>query len=182
MKTNLKISLMAGLLLAAGLAYSQSPMGGGQCDMMGGGMQGHSMGHRGMGKMDPAKMQAKMDQRHAVLKAQLKITAAQEAAWTTFMDAHKPPAGMMGKPQPAMADMAKLTTPERIDKMKEMRTQRMAEMTAAMDKRADATKTLYAVLTPEQQKTFDAHSMMGQGRGDDKGMGKGMMQPMQPAK
>ncbi len=179
MKTNLKISLVAGLMLAAGLAYSQSPMGGGQCDMMGGGMQGQGMGHRGMGKMDPAKKQAKMDQRHAALKAQLKITASQEAAWTAFMESHKMPAGMMGKQPPAMADMAKLTTPERMDKMKEMRTQRMGEMTAAMDKHAEATKTFYAVLTPEQQKTFDAHSMMGQGRGHGmhKGMGMGAMQP-----
>lgn len=182
MKTNLKISLVAGLMLAAGLAYSQSPMMGGQCDMMGGGMYGQGMGQRGMGKMDPAKMQAMMDQRHAVLKTQLKITATQEAAWTSFLDTHKMPAGMMGKQPPAMADMAdmaKLTTPERIDKMKEMRAQRMGEMTAAMDKRAEATKAFYAVLTPEQQKTFDAHSMMGQGRGQgkQKGMGMGAMQP-----
>ncbi len=185
MKTNLKISLVAGLLLAAGLAYSQSPMGGmggGQCDMMGGGMQGHGMSHRGMGKMDPAKMQAMMDKRHAALKTQLKITAAQEAAWTSFMDSHKMPAGMMGKQPPAMADMAKLTTPERIDKMKEMRTQRMGEMTAAMDKRAEATKVFYAVLTPEQQKVFDAHAMMGKGGMHGSRGGKGPMQPMQPAK
>ena len=32
-----------------------------------------------------------------------------------------------------------------------------------MDKRAQATKTFYAALTPEQQKTFDAeHSKMAQ--------------------
>jgi Spy/CpxP family protein refolding chaperone len=183
MKTNLKISLVAGLLLAAGLAYSQSPMGpmgGGQCDMMGG-MQGQGMmSHRGMGKMDPAKMQAMMDKRHAALKAQLKITAAQETAWTSFLDAHKAPVGMMGKQPAAMADMAKLTTPERIDKMKELRAQRMGEMTAAMDKRAEATKTFYAVLTPEQQKTFDAYDMMGQGRGRGAHNGQGRMQPMQP--
>lgn len=182
MKTNLKISLVAGLLLAAGLAYSQSPMAGAQCDMMGGGMMGHGMSHRGMGKMDPARMQAMMDKRHAALKTQLKITAAQEGAWTSFMDAHKAPAGMMGKQPPAMVDMAKLTTPERIDKMKELRTQRMGEMTATMDKRAEATKVFYAVLSPEQQKTFDAHSMMGQGRGHGARGGKGLMQPMQPAK
>lgn len=178
MKTNLKISLVAGLLLAAGLAYSQSPMGGGmggaQCDMMGQGMS-----HHRMGRADPARMQAMMDKRHAALKAQLKITATQEAAWTSFVDAHKAPAGMMGKQAPAMADMAKLTTPERIDKMKEVRTQRMSEMTTAMDKRADATKALYAVLTPEQQKVFDAHAMMGQGKPGARG-GKGPMQPMQP--
>lgn len=183
MKTNLKISLVAGLLLAAGWAYSASPMGGGQCDMMGG-MQGQGMGQQSMGKMDPAKMQAMMDKRHAALKAQLQLTPAQEAAWTTFTESHKAPGGMMGKQPAAMADMAKLTTPERMDKMKEMRAQRMGEMAAAMDKRMEATKAFYAVLTPEQQKTFDAQEMMGQGhaqgaqgmRGGKHGQ-KGQMQP-----
>ncbi|MDO8320715.1 Spy/CpxP family protein refolding chaperone, partial [Rhodoferax sp.] len=63
------------------------------------------------------------------------------------------------------------------DKMKELRAQHMGEMTAAMDKRAEATKTFYAVLTPEQQKVFDAQSM--QGHRSHRGMrgGKGMMQP-----
>jgi Spy/CpxP family protein refolding chaperone len=178
MKTNLKISLVAGLMLVAGLAYSQAPMAGVQCDMTGphGYMQGQGMSHRGMGRMDTARMQARMDARHAALKATLKLTAAQEPAWTAFVDAHKPPAGMKGLPA-AMPDMAKLTTPERLDKMKELRTQHMGEMTAAMDKRGEATKAFYAVLTPEQQKVFDAQAM--QGRGSHKGMpgGKGMMQP-----
>ncbi len=178
MKTNLKISLIAGLLLAAGLAYSQSPMAGGGCDMIGGGMHGEGMGQRSMGKMDPAKMQAKMqarmDQRHAALKAQLKLTPAQEPAWTAFVASHTLPAGMMGQPA-AMADLAKLPTPERIDKMKEMRAQRMGEMSAAMEKRGEATKVFYAALTPEQQKVFDVHFMQGPGKGKHRGMG--MMQP-----
>ncbi len=178
MKANLKISLIAGLLTAAGLAYAQGPMGGAQCDMTGphGMMQGHGMSQRGMGKMDPAKMQARMDTRHAALKAELKLTAEQEAAWTAFIDTHKMPAGMRAQ-RAVMPDMAKLTTPERLDKMKELRAQHMAEMTAAMEKRAESTKAFYAILTPEQQKLFDAQAM--QGRGSHKGMhgGKGMMQP-----
>ena len=175
MKTHLKISLVAGLLLAAGVAYSQSPMGGGHCDMMGGDMQSQGMGHRGMGKMDPAKMQARRDQRHAALKTQLKLTPAQEPAWTAFVATHTPPAGMVGQPA-AMAGMAKLPTPERIDKMKEMRAQRMGEMTAAMNKRGEATKVFYAALTPEQQKVFDAHAMQGPGMSKGKHGGMGMMQ------
>jgi len=179
MKTNLKISLIAGLLLVAGLAYSQPPMGAGQCDMMGGpqaGMQGPGMNHRGMGKMDPARMQAMVDKRHAALKTQLKLTAAQEPAWAAFIESHKMPAGMMTT-QPAMADMAKLTTPERIDKMKELRAQHMGEMASAMDKRGAATKTFYAALTPEQQKIFDASAMMGQGMGKGKHGGMPGMAP-----
>ena len=177
MKTNLKISLVAGLLLAAGLAYSQAPMADVQCDMTGphGYMQGQGMSRHGMGRLDPAKMQAMMDKRDAALKAQLKLTPAQETAWTAYAASHKLPAGMLGQPS-AMPDLAKLTTPERIDKMKELRAQHISEMTAAMDKRAEATKAFYAVLTPEQQKVFDAQTM--QGRGSHKGMqgGKGMMQ------
>ena len=177
MKTNLKISLVAGLLMAASLAYSQGPMAG-QRDMTGphGAMQGQSMGHHGMGKMDPAKMQVRMEARQAALKAQLKLTPEQEAAWTTFSASHKMPVGMKDQ-QAAMPDLANLTTPERLDKMKELRAQHMGEMTAVMDQRAEATKTFYAVLTPEQQKVFDAQSM--QGRGSHMGMrgGKGMMQP-----
>jgi Spy/CpxP family protein refolding chaperone len=173
MKSSLKISLVTGLLIAAGLAYSQSPMGpmgGGQCDhgMMGEGMQRH-----GMGQGDPAKMQAMMDKRHAALKAQLKLTPAQEGAWTTFTAAMKPPAkAMAGRPDPA--EMAKLTTPERIEKMKAMRAQHMGEMTADMDKRGEAAKVFYAVLTPEQQKVFDAHTMPGHGRSHAGQAGKGM--------
>ena len=188
MKTNLKISLITGLLLVAGLVHAQSPMGGsmggmggGQCDMMGGkqgGMHGPGMGHRGMGQMDPAKMQAMMDKRHAALKTQLKLTAQQEPAWAAFMESHKAPAGMKDKPA-AMADLSKLSTPERIDKMKELRSQHMGEMTAAMDKRGAATKAFYAVLTPEQQKTFDASMMMGRGQGKGKPGGMAPMQPKQ---
>lgn len=162
MKTNLKISLVTGLMLAAGLAYSQPRAGAYQCDMMGphGTMQSHGMAHHGMGKMDPARMQSMMDRRHAALKAQLKLTPAQETAWTTYVASHKAPAGMKGQAA-AMPDLAKLTTPERIEKMKELRAQHMSEMTSAMDKHAEATKAFYAVLTPEQQKVFDAQSMQG---------------------
>jgi hypothetical protein len=173
MKTKLKLSLVAGMLLVAGLAYSQAPMMG---DGMHEGMPGPGMRH-----MDPAKMQAMMDKRHAALKAQLKLTAAQEPAWTAFMEAHKMPMGKMAKPD--MPDMSKLTTPERIDKMKEVRAQRMSDMAAAMDQRGAATKTFYAALTPEQQKLFDAHEMKGHDmKGHGMAMGKGGNTAPAPAK
>ena len=163
MKTSLKLSLIATLLAVAGVAYSQAPMGG-QCDPMMGpgmGMQGLGGHHGRMGNMDPARMQAMMEKRQAVLKAQLKLTPAQEGAWTAFTDAMKPAAVMTPMQRPDPVEMAKLTTPERIDKMKALRDERMKTMTAAMDKRAEATKTFYAALTPEQQKVFDASSMQG---------------------
>ncbi|MEP6963988.1 MAG: Spy/CpxP family protein refolding chaperone, partial [Polaromonas sp.] len=108
----------------------------------------------------PAKMQAWMAKRMGELKAKLQITASQEGAWTTFTAAMQPPASMWERPSAEQrAEYAKLTTPERIDKMRTMRTQRMTDMNAAMDKRGEATKTLYAALSPEQQKAFDAEQL-----------------------
>ncbi|WP_394788146.1 Spy/CpxP family protein refolding chaperone [Rhodoferax sp.] len=106
------------------------------------------MGHR----HDPAEMREHMLKRQAALKAKLNLTAAQEGAWSTFTAALQPPAK---GPRPDRAEFDKLTTPERIDKMRALRTERDAEM----DKRTDATKVFYAVLTPEQQKVFDANAM-----------------------
>ena len=123
-----------------------------------------------MGRDDPAKMQAQMAKRQADMKARLKITSAQEGAWTAFTAAMQPPARMMRGQQPMAdqrADLEKLTTPERIDKMKALRAQRMTDMNAEMDKRGEATKAFYAALSPDQQKTFDAeHRKMGGQRGD----------------
>jgi periplasmic protein CpxP/Spy len=125
--------------------------------------RGHMMG---LGRHDPARMQAMMAKHQTELKAKLKLTPAQEGAWTAFTAAMPPPAHM-GRPSPEQrAELDKLSTPERIDKMRALRTQRMADMSAAMDKRGEATKTFYATLSPEQQKTFDAeHKKMRDGRG-----------------
>lgn len=156
MKPVFKSLIVAGLLATAGFAaYSQGPGGMGMMDHDGGGRMGH------MGQGDPAKMEQMMAKRAAELKAKLKITPAQEGAWTTFTGAMKPPADMMAK-RPDRAEMDKLTTPERIDKMQALRTQHMADMQANMSKRDDATKTFYATLTAEQKKVFDAeHARMG---------------------
>ena len=111
-----------------------------------------------------------MAQRHAKrladLKAQLKLTPAQESAWTTFTTAMQP-----GE-RPARLDrqgMEQLTTPERIDRMRALRAQHAAEA----DRRGEATKTFYAALTPEQQKTFDAQSHRGHRMAGMKGGGEG---------
>jgi periplasmic protein CpxP/Spy len=115
-------------------------------------------GHGGaMGHHDPARMQAMVARHQANLKAQLKITPAQEGAWTTWTAAMQPPARMQPTAE-QRAGMDKLPTPERIDKMRTLRSQRMTEMNARMDQRGQATKTFYAALTPEQQKTFDAET------------------------
>jgi predicted RNase H-like nuclease (RuvC/YqgF family) len=107
--------------------------------------------------MSPAEQQAKMQQRHAerqaALKATLNITTEQEPAWNAFVSRTAPKARMERRAD--REDWAKLTTPERLDKMQA----RQAERAATMTRRMDATRSLYSALSPEQQKQFDAQAM-----------------------
>ncbi|BEP64271.1 hypothetical protein GmRootV213_48250 [Variovorax sp. V213] len=109
-------------------------------------------------RMDPAERMQRMQEhrakRLAALKEKLKLTAAQESAWATFASASQPPAGAR-PPRMDRAEFAKLTTPERLERMQA----RQAERSAMFAKRAEATKTFYAALTTEQKKTFDAETV-----------------------
>ena len=129
------------------------------------GAAGSQGGHRMMGPHDPAAMQAGMARRQADMKARLGITADQEAAWTSFATAMQPPVRPMPAGQPMAgqrAELDRLTTPERVDKMRALRTERMAQMQAEMDKRGEATKAFYAALRPDQKTVFDAeHKLRG---------------------
>ena len=118
----------------------------------------HGMMHKG--DHDPAKWQAKMAQRQAELKAKLQLNASQEGAWNAFAASMTPPARTQQDHAAMRAEMEKLSTPERIDRMKALRAQRDAEM----DKRAEAAKTFYATLNADQKKVFDAQPKRG-GRG-----------------
>lgn len=146
---SLKI-LLSALIAGAGFAaLAQTPPPPPEPPMHHGGAMGHHMG-----RMDPAKMQAMHAKHMAEFKARLKITPAQEASWNSFSDAMKPPAKPMDRPDHAALD--KLTTPERIDKMREFRAKHMAERQAAMEQRENAIKTFYASLSDEQKKVMDA--------------------------
>ena len=165
-KPLLTATLLAGLLAASGfsaLAQSAPPATPGATPTQ-------PQAHRGMRHdqreraMSPERMQQHMARRTADLKARLKIEPAQESAWTTFTEAMKPPADMMQRRDAIRAEMQKLTTPERIDRMRALRTERQARM----DKRGDAVKTFYAALNAEQKKVFDTRPTM-QGRGGQGG-------------
>ena len=126
-----------------------------------------------MGRYDPAKMQEYMAKRQAAMKAKLQITPAQEGAWTAFTTAMQLPSDAGARPGTEQrAELDKLATPQRIDKMRELRSQRMATMTALMDKRGDAAKAFYAALNADQQKVFDAEYKM---HGGYQGVGHGGM-------
>lgn len=106
----------------------------------------------GAGDGMPLRMQAHMKQRAADLQAKLKLSPEQEAAWASYTAAMKPPVQAQ---RPDRAELDKLSTPERLDKMRALRQQHEA----AMDQREQATRTFYAALTPEQKKTFDANTL-----------------------
>ena len=89
-----------------------------------------------------------MEKRAAELHDKLKLNPSQETAWKAYMARMAPEE----RPQrPDRAEFDKLTAPERMEKMlgfMQQREKRMAE-------RVEATKSFYAVLTPEQKKVFD---------------------------
>lgn len=98
-----------------------------------------------------ARMQERMKQRLTEVKQKLRLTPAQEASWENYTAALKP--AQFNRLD--RAEFARLSTPERIDRMRAARAARMAEM----DRRGEATKTFYAALTPEQKKVFDAEAL-----------------------
>jgi protein CpxP len=151
MKSLFKPLLIAALLATAGLSAYAQDAGGPPPGVAG-------MHHRG--PMDPAKMQEMMVKRAAALKAKLNLGATQEGPWATYMAAMQPPADMDARMNPENRkkmhdEWAALTTPQRIDKMHEMKVKRDAEMAT----RGDATKAFYAALSPAQQKVFDTSTM-----------------------
>ena len=176
MKLNLKntliaTSIAAGLFGASAFAVAQNADGSGpKAEMRAERMaKGDSAGKHRADRM--AKMEKRMAERQAKLKAELKLAPEQEAAWAAFVERTAPePRKMAGKDGAQREDWSKLTTPERLDKMQA----RHAERAEHMTKRIDATKSFYASLTPEQQKTFDAQSMRGFQRAGMKGGKDGM--------
>lgn len=153
MKYAPKRLLIAGLLATFGLvAVAQQPA-----------TAPNAAGATRDSQVDPARMQQRMARmqermaRHmADFKQKLNLSAGQQAAWNTYIAALQPAA----RTRPDRSELAQLPTPERIDRVRALRAEHMAEM----DKRADATKTFYASLTPEQKKVFDSETAMRGGR------------------
>jgi protein CpxP len=120
--------------------------------------------------MTPEQMRAGMQKHQAMMHDQLKLSSAQEPAWKSFVAATTP--AEMGKHWGDRAAMEKMSAPERLEKHLAMSKERDARMQSHLA----ALKTFYAVLTPEQQKTFDHSSMHGRkhhGHHDGERMQKG---------
>jgi protein CpxP len=113
-------------------------------------------------------MQERMARRMAKLKETLQIVPAEEGAWNAWTAAMQPPANWK---RPDRSEFERLTTPDRIDRMRALR----AERNAMMDRRAEATKSFYATLNPIQKRVFDLATMHGRGRhgGGERDGGRG---------
>jgi hypothetical protein len=145
-----KRALMVGLIAGGSiLAASSFAMPGGDPAGKGGCEARH-------GQEVHAKREAHRAERLSGLKEKLKLAPQQEAAWNAFASASQP-AMRPGDGQAMRGEFAKLSTPQRLDKMMAMSEARRAKMA----ERAQAIKAFYAQLTPEQQSVFDAEAMPG---------------------
>jgi Spy/CpxP family protein refolding chaperone len=118
-----------------------------------------------------AEFEARRAQRIAKLHDELRITPAQESAWSAFVASMKPAqhnGGEHGGRQHGdRAAWAGLTAPQRAEKMLAMQKER----TAAMEQRVAALNSFYSVLSPEQKKVFDEKTARMQERfGHHRGM------------
>lgn len=157
-RKNLLSALAALSMGAAALgahAQTQTPDGASQ------GRYGHAVSQeqRAAFKAKRAEFQAK---RVAQLHDELKITPAQENAWNAFVASMKPQARGA---RPDRAAQAGLSAPQRLAQHIERQKQR----TAMMEQRLGAVNSFYAVLTPEQKKTFDDKAARLQGHGGKHG-------------
>ena len=137
--------LLAGTALAAVVPAQAQPMMG-------------EMGvHHDEGRMHE-RMTKHWEKRQTELKAKLHLTTAQEPAWNAFVQSMKMPAKPLMQPLDREA-MAKLSTPERMEKMNSVHEANLAAMQAHVKQRSEATRTFYNQLTAEQQKVFDAETL-----------------------
>lgn len=146
-----KKSLLIGATIFS-LAGSAFAAPGDQPD--GGRGQGHAAAGEHQHKFDPAKFKEHFAKRQAQLHDKLKLNASQEAAWNTYAAAVTPPDFSK---RPDRAEWAKLSAPERMERM----LNQLKEHEARLTSRLAATKTFYAVLTPEQQKVFNDNTGPG---------------------
>ena len=134
------------------------------------GRQGHAMTQQ----QRDANRAEHFAKRQAKVHDALKLTRAQEPAWAAYQVAIKPQPRTAARGE--RGDWKAMPAPQRIEKQIEMSRQRIAHMEA----RLAATKTLYAALSPEQQKLFDQNSHRGGHRMKHRGMHKGHGEHMHP--
>jgi len=89
------------------------------------------------------------------LHSALRLRPDQEGAWRTFEQASMPSDQEDARRQDAFQRMGQMRAPQRMD----LSIQMMRSDLQDMERRADALKTFYATLSPDQQATFDRETM-----------------------
>lgn len=120
--------------------------------------------------------QERMEKHRTMMHDQLKITPEQEAAWKTFTEATSHNMKDMMQARPDRKQMEAMSAPA----MMEQHMERSKAHLASMQKHLDALKTFYAVLSPEQQKTFDHLHKRMHHRAKMMRMMRGMVQMHRP--
>ena len=137
--------LLAGTALTAVLPAHAQPM----------------MGEMGM-HQDEGRHHERMvkhwQKRQIELKNKLHLSDAQEPSWKAFVESMQVPAKRLGQ-SIDRDELAKLTTPERMEKMSAIHEANLATMKAHIQQRTEATRTFYSQLSTEQQKVFDAETL-----------------------
>lgn len=138
------VTLATLVILTASYARSMDVRSDGGCGMTG--MENNHMGNTGQ-----------MDNRLAMLKKKLNISAEQETAWSAFTSTiiqqkTEMISAMQERMQLASSAQASQSAPERID----AHTRLIKQRVAVMETMAAAMKQLYAVLTPQQKQLLDA--------------------------
>lgn len=112
----------------------------------------HAGPHRG----DHMKARFNPEARAQKLRDVLQLQPNQEPALKAFLESSRP---QMRRERPDRQALQNETTPQRLDRQ----AARMTQMQQAFQRRATATKTFYAALSPSQQKAFDT---LHEGRGE----------------
>jgi flagellum-specific peptidoglycan hydrolase FlgJ len=120
-------------------------------------MMGEMSMHHDEGRMHE-RMVKHWEQREAELKTKLHLTPSQEPAWTAFVQGMKRPTQPLAQNMDRDA-LAKLSTPERMEKMNAVHEANLAAMQTHIKQRSEATRTFYNQLSVEQQKIFDAETL-----------------------
>jgi hypothetical protein len=176
MISSAKVALLAGAALVSLAPVSASAQGGpgmyggpGMMGRYGGGPGDRGGGGWRMWSFGTDRMLDRVDGRLAFLKAELKITDAQSAAWSKLADAIKASAKSMTDRMKRVysADEKAKTLPERLDVHEQLVTARLDEI-----KQVNAAfKQLYSQLSDSQKKEADSLVLpmmvmgMGAGRG-----------------
>ena len=171
---NHKHTIVAGFLAASAAFFGIAHAQGTGCDGDGKrGMMRSSMQPGGM--MEPG---ARVEQRLARLKSELKLTAQQEPLWQAFAEKSQAGAGKgMQAMREGMKDDKPVSAPDRMAQMQGM----MKERLVAMESVNDSFNRLYAALTPEQKAAADKQfSAAGRHPHGPSGSGPGRQGPGTP--